>query len=335
MKKFLWILLALFILSCTNQNLQIDNIKTSTPHSLTSTSTSTPFVTPTLLIDTPDPIFATQQSTIESCTRPERDWFTEFIYNDYYTNGQWNAFICSDTGIYTKVSNETDNLVWIIPSFDQDLSIPGPEWYWLPYIWSNDGKYLYFKSKCFCYIDGPGYIYTNGFGLSRLSLETGQFDIWLEPSALGYSFEITQGGEFLAVDSNNLSNTIEIKDLITNTKRNLIFKEKYWILKYRFTPDNSHLVILTAEYNNDASKNGFSVFSYNIKSDYLRKLVDKNNLNNSFPTEEFYFLRIFISDLSNDILYLSDTFQENDFQIILETGEIIDMNLLITLTSTP
>lgn len=335
MKKLLWIFLVLFIISCANQNSDFDNIKTPTSYSLTNTSTNTPFVTPTLLISTLDPVFATQQSVIESCTRPERDYYTKFVSKDYYTNGQWSAYVCSDNGIYTKILNEPLNLTWIIPAIDEDSSIEGVEWYWLPYIWSNDGKYLYFKSKCFCYIDGPGYIYTNGFGLSRLSLESGQFDIWLEPSDLGYSFEITQGGEFLAVGSNNLSNTIEIKDLISDTKRDLTFKEKYRILKYRFTPDNSHLVILTAEYNNESIKNGFSIFSYNVKNDFLRKLVDKNNFNNSFPTEEFDFSRIFISDLSNDILYLSDTFQENDFQINLQTGELIDINLLITPTSTP
>jgi len=92
-------------------------------------------------------------------------------------------------------------------------------------------------------------------------------------------------------------------------------------------------VVFTEEYVNDPSGNGFSVFVYSLKNDALIKLIDKNNLNFTFPTEEHIEPRMAISDLTNDLLKLSDLYDENEFQINIRSGEIVSM--IENVTPTP
>jgi hypothetical protein len=262
----------------------------------------------------------------------EKTWYTKHLSKTYFTHENWGAVVCSDNSIYTRVSNESLNITWNVPPFDDDVSTPEPIAYWQPYVWSGDGRYLYLEPIFLGYIDSPWLIYSSGFGLSRLNLETGEFGIWLEPNIFGHSFEFTQDEKLFAFSPPDFNNTINIRDLISGREQSLSLKEKYSILQYRWTPDGSRLVILTEESAGDSSQSGFSIFVYNIKNEVLRKLLDKNNLNSSFLTEDFIEPRISISDLSNDVLFISDIFQENAFELNISTGELIQVSESLTPT---
>ena len=266
---------------------------------------------------------ATAISAIELCSgNHDVSKYIEYRKNSYSSNNSWIAMVCQDNGVYTKVSNSKQGIVWNIPAFDDGQTNSGLEWYWLPYLWSGDGKYLYLQPVCLCFIDSPWLIYSSGFGLSRLNLETGQADIWLKPNDSFYSFELTQDGELFAFSPPDSSHVVKIRDLISDEEQSLSFKEKYSILEYRWTPDKSRLVIFTEERGSVQSENGFSIFVYDISTEILKKLVDKNNLNSSFPTEDRIEPRIYISELSNGTLMLSDIDQENNFQLDIQTGEL-------------
>ena len=286
----------------------------SVPRSI-PTETSTP---------TLEPVHLAEEALVSSCAAKEMAWYTKHLSITYYVNDQWGVVVCSDDGIYTKVMNETINIIWKIPAV-YDNSNEFPSWYWVPFLWSPDGKYLYMKPVCLCFIDNPWLIYSSGYGLAQLSLETGEFGVWLKPSDVGYSFEFSHDEIFFAFSSPDLSDVIKIRNLISGDEQNLSFKEKYIILEYRWTSDNSQLIIFTEEHENNPSESGFSVFVYNVKNDVLKKLVDRDNLNYSFPTENDSFPRMYISDLTDDILTLSQIFDENTFQVNIRTGELVQI----------
>lgn len=336
-----WALIALLMASCSQQPQNITSptsvafvdspAPTNTVFSkplITPTISSTPYPVPTKTLTlTLDPISLTQEAAVSSCAATERTWYTKHLSSDYFTKGQWGAVICSDNGIYTRVTNTSLDLTWNVPSYDDgNVNTPEPSWYWAPYLWSGNGKYLYLRSVCLCFIDSPWLLYSSGFGLSRLDLETGEFDIWLKPSDIGYSFEFSNDGNLLAFSLPDYSDVIKIRDLKSNNEQNLNFKEKYIILEFRWTSDNSQLVIFTEEHEDNPSESGFSVFVYSIEKGALRKLLDKNTLNSSFPTENSIEPRIYISDLTDDILTLSHVFDENTFKLNIQTGELSYIN---------
>jgi hypothetical protein len=297
------------------------------PHTASATSTEIP-------TETLSPILLTQEAMVSSCAAKEKAWYTKHLSTTYFTHENWGAVGCSDHGIYTRVSNESLDITWTLPPFDDDVTTPDPIAYWIPYLWSADGQYLYLEPIFLGYIDSPWLIYTSGFGLSRLNLGTGEFSIWIQPSIFGHSFEFTQDETLFAFSPPDFNNTIRIRDLISGKEQNISLKEKYSILHFRWTPDGSRLVILTEEFAGDASRSGFSVLVYNVTNEVLRKLLDNNNLNPSGLNENFNGPRISISDLSNEALFLSDIFQENAFELNIKTGELTQVNSSLTPTPT-
>lgn len=337
------ILIVLLVTSCSSelQNIAtpsttifshptLPRVPSSEPASTSTIVVSFPSATKALTL-TPNPILLTQKAVVSSCAASERSWYTKHLSGTYFTNEQWEAVVCSDDGIYTKIWNTPLGLTWKVPLltndrvYENDVHIE-EQWYWVPYLWSENGIYLYMKPVCLCFIDSPWLIYSSGFGLSRLDLSAGQFDIWFKPSGItSYSFAFTEDGNIFAFSPEQLPEMIKIRDLESGNEQLLGFKDKYSILEYRFTPDNSRLVIFTEEYESDSSKSGFSVFVYYLKTEILKKLLDKNNLNFSLPTETHIEPRIFISEVTNDLLTLNDVWDENDFQLNLWTGELVQV----------
>jgi hypothetical protein len=294
---------------------------------ITPTSSSTPQLALTKTItSTPDSIYLTEEAAVSSCAATERSWYSKYLSAAYFTNELWNAVICSDKGIYTKIWNESLGLNWTLPAVSDDLSGNEPVWYWVPNRWSEDGMYLYLEPACLCSIDSPWLIYSSGYGLSRLNLNTGLLDVWLKPNDVGYSFEFSQDGSLFAFLHPDLLDIIKIRNLITGDEQSLAFKEKYTILEFRWSLDNSRLIIFTEEHEANSSESGFSIFVYTVRSEILRKLIDKDTLGDTFPTEDYSGPRIFISSLSENILTLSDVFGEVEFQLNIETNELIKVN---------
>ncbi len=337
-RMFFLIFIVLLMPSCATElqssETTISTYPTNTPAqtkleipSPTFTSTSTPTksllpVTQTVTL-TPNPILLTQEAIVASCSSGERGWPIKHLSTTYYTNGDWGAVACSDDGIYTKVFNSSLDSNWLIPAYPDKSISSDPAWYWKPYLWSDNGRYLYLEADCLCFIDSPWLIYASGFGISRLDLETGQFSIWLEPSDWWYTFAFTSDGNYFALSPKEFPDTIKIRDLELGDEQNLGFKNKYSILEYFFTPDFSRLVVLAEEREGDQGKNGFSVFVYYKDTDILKKVMDAESLNSTFSTDESVGPRIYISELSNDVLYLSDVYGEYSFELNIRTGELV------------
>jgi len=224
--------------------------------------------------------------------------------------------------------------VYKIPAVDTDQGTSGPDWFWEPYLWSVDGDYLYLIPRYFGFIDSPWLIYSSGFGLTQLDLSTGARNVLLQPREAGYTFALSEDGRLFAYLT-DIPRTIDILDVKTKEKHQLSFKERYNILEMRWTSEGAKLIILTEESAEDPAKGGFSIFEYNLEEEDLKKLVDKNNLNSLYFSEPAAEPRIYISDLSNNVLSLSDNLQQGHFEVNLETGEVIQTNDLITSTATP
>ena len=129
--------------------------ETSSKHSPTTTKTAT---------ITPDPVFLTQEAIVSSCASTEREWYTKHLSTTYYVNGQWGVTVCSDNGIYTRVTNESLNIIWEIPAAYNGSNTSELSWYWEPFLWSPDGRYSYMKPVCLCFIDSPWLIYVSVLG---------------------------------------------------------------------------------------------------------------------------------------------------------------------------
>jgi WD40 repeat protein len=177
-------------------------------------------------------------------------------------------------------------------------------------------------------------IYSNGFGLAQLDLSTGVLSTWLKPDFNGHTFGLSEDGRLFASFS-DIPRTINIRDIKTGQEQTLNFKEKYNILEIRWTPDGARLVVFTEEKAEDPSEGGFSIFVYDFQSDELNKLVDKNSLSSIYSSDEFEEPRIYISDLSNETLSLSDIHQEAYFKVDLQSGELTQTDDLGTPIAVP
>jgi hypothetical protein len=220
-----------------------------------------------------------------------------------------------------------------IPALNTDVKTSGPDWIWEPYLWSIDGNYLYLKPRYLGSIDNPG-LYSSGFGLIQLDLSSGERNTFLKPRVEGYNFALSEDGRLFAFLS-DIPRTIIIRDVKIKEEHQLSFKEIYKILEMRWTPDEARLIILTEESAEDPAQGGFSIFEYSLEGKDLKKLVDKNNLNSLYSSDPSAEPRIYISDLSNEILSLSDQLQDGYFDVNLQTGEVTQTNDLGTPMAAP
>lgn len=301
----------------------------------TSTVSHTPQPTQTTLPNSPTPVpfSLTENAIIAACNGTERFWYTKHLSAQYYVNEQWGAVICSDIGIYTKVINESLNVVWKIPSVEGSPDTSEPSWYWKPLLWSPNGKYLYLEAICLCFIDSPWLIYADGFGLSRLDLFSGQFDVWLKPSDNPwYNFVFSDDTRFFAFTPTGLYQVVKIRDLMTGEEKSISLKEKYNVLKYQWTPDNSRLVIFAEEHAEDPLEAAFVIFVYSLKDETLIKIAGIKKKEILASTDPYDSPRILISNLTNDVLELSDLYSEEKFQVNLRSGEFISLTKLATST---
>jgi hypothetical protein len=297
------------------------------------TSTFSPTSTPEPT-QTPDPGIATQQAALASCRGNGQDSIDKYIDQGYSSTRFWSATVCQDNGIYTKVTKLAKDKIFKIPALDTDGGRPGPEWFWEPYLWSVEGDYLYLTPRDLGFIDRSSSLYSSGYGLLQLDLSNGERNTLLKPYDGGYTFALSEDGRLFAFLS-DIPRTITVRDVKTKEERQLSFKEKYKILEMRWTLDGARLLILTEESTEDPAQGGFSIFEYSLEREDLQKLVDKNNLNTLYTSDEFDKPRIYISGLTNELLSLADTLQEGNFEINLQTGEVIQTDDLGTPIANP
>jgi hypothetical protein len=277
-------------------------------------------------------MIATQETALESCRGNSQDRIDKYIDQAYSATKFWSATVCQDDGIYTNVEKLGKGKVFKIPAVDTDATTSDPDWFWEPYLWSVEGDYLYLTPRYLGMIESPST--TSGYGLMQLDLSNGERNIFLQPQAEGYNFALSKDGRLLAFLT-DIPRTIDILDVKTKEKQQLSFKERYKILEMRWTSDGARLIILTEESSEDPTQSGFSIFEYSMEGDDLLKLVDKNDLNSLYSSDSSAQPRIYISDLSNNVLSLSDKLQQGNFAIDLQTGEVIQTNDLGTPIATP
>jgi hypothetical protein len=275
----------------------------------------------------------TQQAALDSCKGNSQDSIDLSTTQAYSATRFWSATVCQDDGIYTKVEKLGKDKFYKIPALNTDVKTSGPDWIWEPYLWSIDGNYLYLKPRYLGSIDNPG-LYSSGFGLIQLDLSSGERNTFLKPRVEGYNFALSEDGRLFAFLS-DIPRTIIIRDVKIKEEHQLSFKERYKILEMRWTPDEARLIILTEESAEDPAQSGFSIFEYSLEGKDLKKLVDKNNLNSLYSSDPSAEPRIYISDLSNEILSLSDQLQDGYFDVNLQTGEVTQTNDLGTPMAAP
>jgi hypothetical protein len=339
MKKTLILLIAtIMLVSCTSKATE-----TVAPAIGAPSSTATERPVPTLTLQptstqeptqTPDPMLATREAALNSCRGNGQDGIDQYLSQGYSATRFWSATVCQDDGIYTKVEKLGKDKVYKIPAVDTDSTTSGPDWIWEPYLWSVDGDYLYLTPSSPGPSDNPGTVSPSGFGLVQVDLSNGERNVFLKPRPEGYNFALSEDGRLFAFLS-DVPRQIMIRDVMTKEEHQLSFKERYQILEMRWTPDGARLIILTAESAEDPTKGGFSIFEYSLEGNDLTKLVDKNNLNSLYSSDPSAEPRISISDLSNDVLFLSDNLQESYFEVDLQTGEVIQTNNLGTPVANP
>ena len=279
-------------------------------------------------------MIATREAAMESCRGNSQDGIDRYIDQGYSASRFWSATVCQDDGIYTKVTELGKEKEYKVPALDSDVSTPGPDWVWEPYLWSIEGDYLYLVPRHLGSLGTPGADYSNGFGLNQLDLSTGARNVLLRPREAGYNFALSEDGRLFAYLTDT-PRTINLLDVKTNETQQLSFKEQYEILGMRWTPDGARLVILTEESAADPTPSGITIFEYSMERDDLTKLVDKNNLNSLYSSNPSAAPRIFISGLTNAILSLFDQLQQAYFAIDLQTGEVIQTNDLDTPVASP
>ncbi|MGE5375827.1 MAG: hypothetical protein ACM3XO_12290 [Bacteroidota bacterium] len=333
MKNTILLILACLLLAgCTAQA-----AKPVVPEGNTQSSTATESPRPTLTppatstqapSQTPDPVLATRQAALASCRGNSQENIDRYIDRGYSATRFWSATVCQDDGVYTKVAGLGKDKFYKIPALDTDARTTGPDWFWEPYLWSVDGDYLYLTSRYLGSIDA------GGSGLMQLDLSTGERNVLLKPRLEGYDFALSEDGRLFAFLT-DIPRTIDILDVKTKEKHQLSFKERYKILEMRWTPDGARLIILTEESAADPAPGGFSIFEYSLESDNLTKLVDKNNLNSLYSSDASAAPRVYISDLTNDILSLSDKLQQSNFEVDLRRGDVIQIHNPGTPEATP
>ncbi len=147
------VLMGILFSACSNKSVQnapveiqaeavILDTSTLLP-TLTLTPTLTPSPTPTI-----PPAIATVLKAQEACE-------PQVFYLDYTIqrspDGRWTAIVCETDTSRTIISNTTSDLEWIIPANFYEFDTGerwGPELA-MPYLWSKDGRYLYFSHYIF------------------------------------------------------------------------------------------------------------------------------------------------------------------------------------------
>ena len=328
-KTFILLITSILLVSCTAQATGTVVPVISAP---SSTATERPRPTPTLPptstqepTQTPDPLLATKEAALDSCRGNNQDSIDQYVTQGYSATRFWSATVCQDDGIYTKVTELGKNKIFKVAAIDTNAKTSGPDWVWEPYLWSLDRDFLFLKPSYLGTADNAPSLYSNGFGLMQLDLNSGERDVPLKPRSAGYTFTLSEDGRLFAFLS-DVPRTIIVRDVKIKEENQLSLKENYKILEMRWTPDGARLIILTEESAEDPAQGGFSIFEYNLERDTLKKLVDKNNLNSLYSPDPSAEPRIFISGLSNEFLSLSDKLQAVSFEVNLQTGEVIPTN---------
>lgn len=91
-------------------------------------------------------------------------------------------------------------------------------------------------------------------------------------------------------------------------------------------------MIFSEEHAEDPLEAAFVIFVYSLKDDTLIKIAGIKKKEILASTDPYDSPRILISNLTNDVLDLSDLYSEEKFQVNLRSGEFISLTKLATPT---
>jgi hypothetical protein len=235
--------------------------------------TSTPFPSPTT-----NPVRATAMSFVDACGG---NWSHNYRHEQVLSpNGQWAATVCEDKGLYTKVFRVDGSASWTLsPLNSEGVAVTENwEWYLMPYYWSRNGQYLYLTPIYWGAIDGPGYIFVDGFGLFRLNLYDGRLDQWLKIKMPdGYAFSFSPDEKWFLYSDPNLSKIIRVRNMISGEMDYLSFKDEYVDAgMFLWTKDSAKVLIVAGISDWVSGDGGFSLLVYDPKEKKLRILIDND-----------------------------------------------------------
>jgi hypothetical protein len=288
------------------------------PAALASTPATTT-IAPTLIpspIITPDRVYATVDASIDACGGEH----TLNRHKDLQLSPdeQWVVSVCVDQGHYTRVARSDGAAKWKLPFFVDENSY-GPGWYFQPYHWSKDGRYLYLTLGSLFAIDGPGLAFVEGFGLYRLELVSGDLVTWFPADISGYSFSISLDEHwFIFVDPDNRQ-VVRIRDMLSGNEASLVFKEKYQTIgDFVWSQDSLKVIIVAAIRDWNSSDAGFSLFSYDIETKQLTTLVD-NDAHQLLPEVNEDGDNVWLSD---EVLQLASWDDNSICELNIRTAEL-------------
>lgn len=271
-------LISVLISACGSASIQNTPIGVQTQTAVPSTSTSSPVLTlthtltPTLEPTIP-PAIATVLKAQEVCD-------SQPMYLDYAAqlspDEQWTSIVCEfDADPVTVISNTISSVAWEIPAdfYESDSGHSFGPRLAVPYLWSKDGRYLYF-SRYICCIDGPSLFFSETlFGLDRIDLDTGEIENWHSGGSFSFSPD-----EHYFVYAERLSNTIFINDLFAGVQTEIYLPRLYAdIGLFEWNTDTTKMFFVAGSgewWNGD---DGFSLFFYDIEEDKLTELISQDD----------------------------------------------------------
>ena len=279
MKRYILIvaLVGILISACGSTSVQNTPVAfqtvTAIPNTNTPSPTQTRKPTPTLTPSpTIPPAIATVQKAQEACE--DRAFYLDYALQRS-PNEQWAAVVCETDNPITIISNITSDLEWIIPG-DFYESYSGELWgprLAVPYLWSKDGRHLYF-SRHICCIDGPQLFFVEAlFGLDRIDLDTGEIEDWYSGGSFSFSPD-----EHYFVYVEEEGNAVTIKDLFSGTRKTVRLSKIYQdVGLFAWSSDIAKLFFVTGTYEWWSGDDGFSLFLYDIEENKLTELISQSD----------------------------------------------------------
>jgi hypothetical protein len=292
MKKFHMILglfLIIFLLILVACNTQ--TTATSSPqHQEISTRTLLPPITLTATLTLPSQAatrFASKfahaptdtaiaQHALDDCNGYP-DTFSSSRDRVYSPSGTWYVAYCKSPktgGNYTRVINTKNLVIWDVPYLDKDgqnlpEGITGGQMNFE--MWSIDERFVYFN-RYYCCLDGPGMIFSNGFGLFQLDLSNGKI-VEIESGALapdGYSVVFYDYDNHLVSVKNLKTGEIKQFEIDLNLEEVGIFQ---------WAKDGNKVIFSAAAKDWFETDSGFVLYLIDLGQNSISQVLDKPPFN--------------------------------------------------------
>ena len=323
--KLILLVVVLFVAGCTGAKAEQPVVQTSAVSS-TSVSRWPNTITP----KPPYPTWTPRPTRLPTSTFPPLEATVYTVLNGcggYYSDlskiispdREWFVMMCERKG-YTKVTRFDNTRDWHIPAIDNGADENGKPFnstYYKFYKWSADGRHVYL-TRYFCCVDGPELRFVEGFGLYRFNLQTGLFDAEYDYN----SYLLSPSEEYLAFAEKKNAFVVYVRNLQSLEQDVLSLKGNYTNVGiFSWSPREEFLVFVAGVGDwYEGGAGGFSVFSYDIKTRQLKRLID-NDSRFLFPAGSD---RVQNAWLDEETVILAQSFDDQKYwKLNVRTGELV------------